>query len=120
MLMPVQVVLDKLRTLHFDILATRDLEDELNGRPLGAIVSDMGRYSITAITLALYVGLKHEDPTLTKKLVTKLMEAYLKEGRYMSDLVKLLTEALEETGLFRTKDDEDSEGNAKPEAVAAT
>jgi hypothetical protein len=117
--MSVSITLDKPRELKFDIRTTRDLEDALGGRPLGTIVQDMGRYSITAITTALWAGLKHEDRSLTPNLTMKLLEAYVQDKRFMRDLIKSLTEALEETGLFRVEG-EDAEGNAQPEAKATT
>lgn len=110
--MPVQVVLDKPRTLKFDIRATRDLEGQY-GRPLGTIIQDITNLGVTAIISALNAGLKHEDKAMSLNFAEKLLISYTDAKRPMRDLVRSISDALEETGLF----EDGSEGNAQPEAM---
>jgi hypothetical protein len=119
---PVQIELDKPRTLMFDLAAVRDLEAAMGGKTLGNILSDVLSLGVNAITVALWAGLKHEDKSLNVNLVTKILAAYLKAGigekrtktrlRLIGDA---LDDALHETGLFEKAD---AEGNAQPEPVA--
>lgn len=120
--MPVQIEIDKLRTLKFDLAAVRDLEAQMDGKPLGAIIADITRLGVNAIVLALWAGLKHEDKSITVNLVTKITDTYLKAGRAENDtrsrlrvLGEAINNALDETGLFGG----DDEGNAQPEPAAS-
>ena len=113
--MSVQIELDKPRELKFDLRAVRDLETQLGGQALGAIVLQLSQISVSAMTMALWAGLKHEDRTMTPNLATKLLEQYVKDRKSLRKLGRALNDAIEETGLFRT--DEDEEGNEQPEAV---
>lgn len=110
----VQIELDKTRTLKFDLRATMELEQAL-GKPLGSILGDITNFGVTSIRTALWAGLKHEDSGLTLNLVTKLFESYVKDKKSLRVLVKALSDALDETGLFQT--DDEPEGNAVAERV---
>lgn len=113
--MSVAIELDKPRTLKFDLAALRDLETVMDGKPMFGIIGDMQRLSITAITAALWAGLKHEDKALNINLVTKILGTYIKGGNGAEKsraLVRAIDEAISETGLFASEDDE---GNAQPE-----
>jgi hypothetical protein len=111
--MPHQVTFDRVRTLKFDIRATRDLETACGGRPLGLILGDITNFGITAISKALWVGLKHEDPTLTESLTLKLFDRYVTDHKSLRELIRALSDAMEETGLFQT--DEPEPEAASPE-----
>jgi hypothetical protein len=77
----------------------------------------LSQVGITAITVALWAGLKWEDKTLNPNLVTKMLADYIEKGGRMKPIIDALSQALEETGLFKTGDeddaDEDGEGNGK-------
>lgn len=112
--MAIPLTLDKPRELKFDLRAIKDLEANMNGQPLGAVVIQLSQMGVTAITMALWAGLKHEDKTLSPNLVTKYLEAYIAKGGSLRVLGRALNEAIEETGLFRTdSDDEALEGNSQ-------
>jgi hypothetical protein len=97
----------KPRTLKFDLAAIRDLETALDGRPLATVIGDITRIGVTATTAALWAGLKHEDKTLNINLVTKMLERHLSEGKGLRTLARAIDAALEETGLFKTDEDDD-------------
>jgi hypothetical protein len=101
---------DKPRTLKFDLRAIKDLEANMGGMPLGTVVQQLSMIGVTAITMALWAGLKHEDKSLTPNLVTKMLEAYIGAGGSLRALGRALNDAIEATGLFNS--DEDGEGNA--------
>jgi hypothetical protein len=103
---------DKPRNLKFDLAAIKDLEANCNGQPLGSIVNQLAQLGITALTTALWAGLKHEDRTLTPNLVTKMLERYISEKKSMRVLARALNDAIDESGIFRNEDDELLLGNA--------
>jgi len=103
----VQVEFDKPRALFYDLAAIRDLEQALDGRPLGAIIQQLANLGVNAMVLALWAGFKHEDRAITPNLVTKRLEAYLREGKRLSVLADAVSDALDECGLFRTDSTDD-------------
>jgi hypothetical protein len=107
----VQIEFDRSRSLMFDLAAIRDLERQMDGQPLGNIVTQLGQLGVNALVVALWAGLKHEDRTLTPAGVTKRLETYLKNGGKLQPLATALNDALEECGLFAASD----EGNAPAE-----
>lgn len=122
---PIELEGDKPRNLKFNIAAVRDLEAAMDGKTLASIYLDMNRVGMTAITAALWAGLKHEDATLNLSLVSKMLDRHFhdKDGRPVKDGRKRLTvvreaieKAIDETGLFTTEDDE---GNAQAEPAAS-
>jgi hypothetical protein len=106
----VQIDFDKPRSLHFDLAAIRDLEAAMGGKPLASIVGDLASLGVTALVLALWAGLKHEDRTLNPKLVERQLSTYIKDKKSLRVLGRALNDAIEETGLFRNED-EVTEGN---------
>lgn len=105
----VQIDFDKTRHLHFDLAAVRDLEASMGGKPLASIVNDLANLGVTALVLALWAGLKHEDRVLNPKLVERMLTKYIAEKKSLRLLGRALNDAIEETGLFRSEDEE-SEG----------
>ena len=110
--MPVSIALDKRRELKFDIRSCRELEAQL-GKPLGVVLQDITNFSVNAMVVALWAGLKHEDKALTIGLAEKMFSKYVSDKKSMRNLIKKLSDALDETGLFQKDDDavEDDEGN---------
>ncbi len=109
----VPIQFDKPRNLKFTMPALKDLEANLGGQPLGAVLQLLAQVGITAITVALWAGLKHEDKTLNPNLVTKMFAEYIEKGGRTKPLIDALSEAITETGIFKTDDDEDEEGNGQ-------
>lgn len=108
----VQVELDKTRELKFDLRAIKDLESAMGGVPLGTIVNQLSMVGVTAITTALWAGLKHEDKALTINLTTKYLQTYIDSGKSLHKLARALNQAIDDTGLFTRSDEEEPEGNA--------
>ena len=90
----------------------------MGGLPLGSIVQNFMNIGITAITVALWAGLKHEDKSLSPSLVTKMLETYIANGKSLKVLGRALNDAMEETGLFKTdaEEAEQAEGNEQTAA----
>lgn len=103
----ITIEFDKTRQLFFDLAAIRDLEAAMNGQPLGQIVQHLSNLGINATVLALWAGLKHEDRGVSPNLVTKRLETYLKNGGKLRVLCDAISDALEESGLFRPAEEED-------------
>lgn len=118
--MSVPIDFDKPRQLKYDLAAVRDLEAALDGKPLADVVNDLARMGVNALVLSLWAGLKHEDRTLNPKLVERMLSTYIEQKKSLRVLGRAVNDALDETGLFRTEDDEDAEGNATPELVTTT
>ena len=109
----VTIEFDKPRQLQYDLAAIRDLEGQMNGEPLGVIVGRLANLGVTALVLALWAGLKHEDRALTPHLVQIRLETYLKAGKSLRALADGINDALDESGLFRSAADE-QEAAANP------
>lgn len=111
--MAVQIQFDKPRQLKFDLRAIKDLEANMGGQPLGVIVQQLSQVGVTAITMALWAGLKHEDKSLSPSLVTKMLETYIANKGSLRKLGRALNDAIDECGLFKTdaEEAEESEGN---------
>lgn len=100
---------DKTRTLAYDLSSIRDLENAMGGQPISLVIQQVGQLGVNALVFALWAGLKHDDRGLTPKLTEKYLSTYIKERRSKAELGQKINDALEETGLFRS-DDEDAEG----------
>jgi hypothetical protein len=111
----IPIELDKPRRLHFGVKDIEDLEAALDRKPLLTIMHDVGNLGVTAMVTTLWAGLKHEDPHLTINLTRKIFQSYLKEKKSMRVLGKALRDALVETGLLNT--DEDESGNEQTAAA---
>lgn len=112
----VQIELDKPRRLHFGLKEFEDLEKAMDGKALGEIVNQISTLSITAIVRCLCFGLRHDDQAMTTNLARKLVDEYLKQGHQLITLATAIVDAIQETGVFRTEDDEP--GKLKTEAPA--
>jgi hypothetical protein len=104
--MSVHVDFDRPRLLNYDLAAIRDLEQAMGGQPLGTIVNHLSNLGVNALVLALWAGLKHEDRAITPHLVTKRLETYLKEGKKLRLLADAINDGLEDSGIFKSAEDE--------------
>lgn len=111
----VNIELDRPRNLHYGLAAVRDLENALGGKPLAGILQDLSQIGINALIAALYHGLKHEDPTLNSNRLLKILEKHVEDGQSLQPIYSGVSQALEQTGVFRTS--EDVEGKAKAPAA---
>lgn len=96
------------RHLRFDIDAMLALE-AATGKTTGEVVADLARISFTTLAYALWAGLKHEDPSLTPKLVIKYLQTYEKlAGASLKDLRKAVSDAIDESAWFQQLSAEDT------------
>lgn len=95
------IAFDKRRNLLFDLLAIKELETQMGGVPIGAIVQQLQQAGVNAIIFALWAGLKHEDETLTPAIVTQLLTRYVNDGKSLLPIARALNAALEASGVFR-------------------
>lgn len=97
----------KTRELFFGIKQMRELEKQLGAIPMGDVMHHLSRIGVDAIVAALYIGLKDEDKSLTPNLVEKMLDDYIRpidrggEGKWIKVLADALSEALDNTGLFK-------------------
>lgn len=115
----VKIDLDKPRNLKFDIRALKDLEAAMDGKPLMNIIRDVMNGGVTAIVTSMWAALKHEDATLNINLVTKMLQSYMDQGKNLRVLGRALGEAFKETGLLKTEEDEQPEGNEQATVATA-
>jgi hypothetical protein len=111
----------KSRNLRFSIAAFRALEDAMGGRPIGSIVSSLSQLSFTAMSVAIWAGCRHEDKRLTVHDVDEMLEEYVENGGDLSDLARLLSDAISESAAFKTMGSTKAKaraGNALPEPTA--
>ncbi len=112
------------RALFFGIKEMRELEAQLGAIPMGSVMNQLAGIGITAITAALFVGLKGEDKSLTLNLVIKMLDDYIRpiaaggQGKRIKVIADALSEALDETGLFKAAEEEGAEGNAPGRPVS--
>src|SRR5580765_2738091 len=116
----VKLDFDKPRLLSYDLAAIRDLENAMNGEPLGTIIQRLANLGISAMVLALWAGLKHEDRALTPHLVQIRLETYLKAGRPLRALGDGINDALEESGLFKNANDAVKEAEGENPTTAGS
>lgn len=107
----------KSRELFFGLKEVKQLEAALPGGALGSVMSLLSSFSFTGTAVALYIGLKADDPGLNQNLVEKMVWEHNRSGGDMKQLLGWLNEAIEETGLFKVADGaeetgEGGEGNA--------
>lgn len=97
----IDVELDKPRTLRFDINGLDALERHLGGKPLVEILDLFQRASVTALKIALWQALRHEDKNLTLDKVGVLMQDFLDSGHELHELRDLLMDALYASGIAK-------------------
>lgn len=85
----VKVMLDKERTLKFDLNALVDVEDNL-GFSLAELEDKM---SIKTLRVLLHAGLQHEDPELTLQDVGRMIDF-----ENLSEVQEALSKALGGSG----------------------
>lgn len=112
----VQIELDKPRNLHFGLASIRDLERAMGGKPLAGILHDLSAIGIDALVIALYHGLKHEDAALNQSLVLKMLDKHVTSGESLQPVFRAVSQALEDTGVFRTSEDV-AEGKSQTPAL---
>lgn len=91
------ITLDRPRTLRFTIDAVARLEAE-EGCGLDELWARKQR--IVALVALLYHGLRHEDASLTKARVIKLLDRFVDNGGDTTQLNETVLEALFASGVY--------------------
>lgn len=112
----VPIDLDRPRNLRLDFLALKELENRLGGISTTDIIHRCQALSLNTIAAALYVGLKHEDPTLNPNLLNKILKTYFEaKGKGgLKVLLNAINKSLLECGLLKTDDEEDEDEGEVP------
>lgn len=114
------ITLDKPRLLRFTIDAVARLEAE-EGVGLDELWARKQR--IVALVALLYHGLRHEDATLTKARVIKLLDRFVDAGGDTTQLNETVLEALFASGVYgrqlvesvtALRDDKEADGASDP------
>ena len=122
--MPVKTVeigLDKLRYLRFDINAFADIEQK-GGAGLEKLVGE-NLVGINTIRLLLWGGLKWEEPRLSLEQVGNMISQYLEGGGELQDIGNKVMEAVQHSGLVakpgKKEDVAEKGGESEPSTVPA-
>lgn len=120
---------NKRRRLVFDIDAMMALE-AATGKNTSAILADLSVVSFGTLVLALWAGLKGDDPKLTPKVVKQQLDNYLRmPDADLKALRKAVADAVEGSVWYQQlnadasdeaapdEDGEDDEGNRFPARV---
>lgn len=106
----VDITFDKPRRLRFDLNALVDVEG-IAGKSLTALLGDL---SLTTLRDLTWAGLKHEDRRLTRDRVGDLLQTYLQNGGTTEQLIERIVDALEQSGVFKPKENPQMPGEAEP------
>lgn len=112
----IDVTLDKPRKLRFDVNALSTLEKALTV-PLGEIVVQLRRVSVSTLITCIQVGLLHEERNITPDRVGNMIQAFFDRDpeNDFEALARLVSDALEASGVV--KPDKDKEQGAGPLAT---
>ena len=97
----VEITLDKPRTLKYRWPDLRDLSRRLNGASLSQLFTRLGEADPDAVSMALMVGLRHQDGKLTLDKVDELIQGFFDGGGKVADLLNAITEAIQSSGVVR-------------------
>jgi hypothetical protein len=110
------------RTLKYDIKAMIALESAMDGKSTGEIVGSLANWNFTALVLALWAGLKHDNDKLKPSKVQAWLEQYVElPGANLRQLRDDVRTAIETSSWYRqaistedetAADQEDGEGEA--------
>lgn len=113
----------RTRTLNYNIAAMIALESAMDGKSTGEIVGSLANWNFTALVLALWAGLKHEDDKLKPAKVQRYLEQYVElPGANLRQLRDDVRAAIEASSWYRqaistddepaTDTEEEDEGEA--------
>jgi hypothetical protein len=108
---------ERFRVLKFDISAMLALEAAMDGKSTGEIVGSLANWNFTALVLALWAGLKHDDAKLKPASVQKMLERYVEQpGSNLRQLRDAVREAIESSAWYKQAVSTDEEPVAEAEA----
>lgn len=76
-----------------------NLESRL-GKPSGEIFQDLAKMSLQTVHQVIFSSLRHEDTRLRLGAVQGFIEEYLEDGHDIADLLQLVNEVVNQSGLF--------------------
>lgn len=102
----VEIKLDKLRFLRFDVNALADIEVKA-GLGLDTLLGEE-RVGINAIRVLLWGGLRWEDKALTLEAAGNLLQQYIEEGGDLTALGAQVMDAIRNSGLVQSGKKQDA------------
>ena len=100
------ITLDKPRRLRYRWQDIRDLTRRLGGVTLQDLLAKLGAADPETISVAMLLGLRHEQPRITMEQIDELLDAYFRReeppGR-LGDILNAITEAIQASGLLRDR-----------------
>jgi hypothetical protein len=110
---------ERSRALKFDIDAMISLEAAMDGKSTGDIVGSLANWNFTALVLALWAGLKHEDPKLKPASVQKMLTRYVNlPGANLRQLRDAVREAIESSAWYKQAISTDDDAPAADDTEA--
>lgn len=104
----IAIELDRTRYLRFTFEAVA-LFDERNAVPLAQVINE-GDVRFSTLLNMLWAGLTDDDPKVTRKQVSDLLEKYwFDSGKTLDELMKVINDGIEKSNKF-------SQGKKKTEA----
>lgn len=99
----------EVKQMRFDLNAVADLE-EYFGAGIMEIMNEK-RVGFSTLRAFFWAGLKWRDRGLTIERAGKMVNSLIREGKTLPDLMKIVTEALDRSGLFKFNnvDEEEAE-----------
>jgi hypothetical protein len=117
----IEILLDRPRHLIFDINAIAEFEERAS-KGIGQMLQNQ---SIAAIRLALWVGLKTEDRTMTPERAGDVLQRYLDQyegaGEPLQYVVERINQALVRSGIIKkaTPEGNESEPTTTTESASS-
>ena len=97
----------EVKQLRFTLNAVADLEEYFNAGIME--IMNEKRVGFSTLRAFFWAGLKWRDRGLTIERAGNLVNDLIKEGKTLPDLMKLVTEALDRSGLFKFNEVDEAE-----------
>lgn len=116
----INIPLDQVRELRYDINTMADLEERFGGQPIPELLKE-GRVGMTLIRSIIYFGLKSGGMKFTgrsveeneQKVGSLIQQHWMAEGKDLKDLMDKAVEAFKAAGLFGKEEGEEGENPSK-------
>lgn len=94
------VEMDRPRRLRLTIPALREVKRRA-GLTLSQLLMGVGMMDVDALAWLIWAGARHEDPKITDEAAGDAVQAYLDAGNTIEDLVGVVEELAERSGILR-------------------
>lgn len=105
----------EMKQMRFDYNAVADLEEYFNAGIME--IMNEKRVGFSMLRAFFWAGLRWRDRGLTIQRAGNLVEQMIKDGKTLPDLMKIVTEALDRSGLFKFGEADDEEAADEAEAT---